>query len=168
MKSFLSTIDRISEWAAKSIAYFIILAVGLVVSEVILRYAFDAPTIWGTELIIYLAATTYLIGGGYVLSLREHVRVDILYARLTSRMQAILDLVTSPLLFLFAGALLWAGVEWVWEDIIAWNTSGSAWNPPIFPAKMAIPLAGFFMVLQGLARLIRDFKKAFTGKDNEY
>ena len=168
MRLFLHGIDKTCEWAGKILGFFAVASTLLIVSEVTLRYAFNAPTLWGTELAIYLAGAMYLTGGGWVLIRNEHVGVDILYEHYRPRMKAIFDMVTSPLLFLFAGALLWAGSRWVWRDIIQGTTSGSGWDPPIFPFRMVIPLAGFFMVIAGIARFIRNARTAYTGEPSEY
>jgi TRAP-type mannitol/chloroaromatic compound transport system permease small subunit len=45
------------------------------------------------------------------------------------------------------------------------ETLSSAWAPPIYPIKFAIPVAAFLLLLQGLAKYIRDLHLAVTGKE---
>ena len=165
MKSFLSIIDSISEWSAKSTAFLVAAATVVVTHEVVLRYGFDAPTRWGLELTIFLCGAFYIMGYAYIHSLQEDVRVDVIYVRLTPRIRAIINLVTIPLLAIFFGTLLWAGAEWMWAAVIKGYTSGSLWNPPIWPMRLIIPLGAFIMLLQASANFIRNFNIAVKGKE---
>ena len=48
------------------------------------------------------------------------------------------------------------GWEMAWASIQQGETTGTPWNPPIWPVKLAIPLAGLLLLLQGVANLLRD------------
>ena len=85
-----------------------------------------------------------------------HVNVDILYSRLSKKSKAGLDIFTSILFFLFCGMLLIYGGSLAWDSLSRFEHSQSAWNPPLYPAKLMIPLAALLLFLQGLAKLIRD------------
>jgi TRAP-type mannitol/chloroaromatic compound transport system permease small subunit len=37
-----------------------------------------------------------------------------------------------------------------------WEHSQSAWNPPIWPAKLMIPVAAALLLLQGIVKLLKD------------
>jgi len=165
MKRFLSIIDGLSEWTAKLCSFLVVVVTIVVVFEVVMRYAFNAPTIWGLELTIYLSCVTYLIGGAYIHSLREHVRVDIIYKQFTLRTRAILDLFTFLLILTVFSVITWFGVKWAWLALIGGTTSGSIWSPIIWPMRLIIPLSAFLMVLQGLAMFIRDLNIAVRGKE---
>jgi len=65
------------------------------------------------------------------------------------RKRAGLDIVTSVVFFIFTLTLLWFGIEMAWNSISDWETSYSAWNPPIWPVKLAIPVGTALLVLQG-------------------
>jgi len=64
--------------------------------------------------------------------------------------------------FIFTLTLLWFGIEMAWNSISDWETSYSAWNPPIWPVKLAIPVGTALLVLQGLAKLLQDITVAFN------
>ena len=165
MKSVLSVIDSISEWSAKTAAFLVVAATVVVTLEVIQRYGFNAPTRWGLELTIFICGVFYIMGYAYIHSLRADVRVDVIYARFTPRVRAIINLVTLPLFVIFFGALMWAGTGWAWTAVVKGYTSGSLWDPPIWPMRLMIPLATFLVLLQGLANSIRDFNIAVRGKE---
>jgi TRAP-type mannitol/chloroaromatic compound transport system permease small subunit len=165
MRRFTSIVDSISTWSAKGFSVLILAMTGVVILEVILRYGFNSPTVWAIELVSYISAYVYLIGGAYVLHLNEHVRVDVIYARLRPRTKAILDLVTSLLFFAFCAVLIWKGGEWMWEALIGGKTSGTPWDILVFPRRLAIPLAAFLLFMQGVVKSIRDVRTAISGEE---
>ena len=150
--------DRLNDWCGWLVGLQILFVVGVIVYEVILRYGFGAPTLWANEVMIYLTAVAYLLGGGYALLHRRHVAVDVLYARFSPRTRARLDLVTLIFFLFYLGTLIWAGWLWAWDSMKLGETTGTPWNPPIWPVKLAIPVAAALVLLQGIANVIRDFQ----------
>jgi TRAP-type mannitol/chloroaromatic compound transport system permease small subunit len=70
--------------------------------------------------------------------------------------RAAVDVLTSVLFFLFAGALLYFGVSLALESMETWERSQSAWNPYIWPFKLAIPVSAALLLLQGVVKLLAD------------
>ena len=165
MKRFSSTINNISEWAGKGPSFVLLLATLVVLYGVTRRYAFDSPANWELELTIYLCSITYLLGGAFAHRYNTHVKVDILYLRMTPRVRAIIDLCTSLLFFAGVGLLLWQGTEWTYKAIMGGVTSGSIWDPIIWPVRMLIPVGALLLLLQGIVKFIRDLRIARTGID---
>ena len=52
-----------------------------------------------------------------------------------------------------------------WESLAGLEHSHSAWDPPIYPVKLMIPLGAMLLLIQGMAKLIRDITAAVTGKE---
>ena len=127
-----------------------------VLYEVFARGAFGQATIWANETTIYLSAGAYLIGGGYALAHRRHVRIDVIYDRLSPRTRAKLDLFTFIFFFIYVGALIWVGSTLAWSSFLQGEGTGTPWNPRIWPVKFAIPIAGLLLLLQGISNLLRD------------
>jgi len=164
MKRFLTVIDSISKRSGEVFSFLWIVVVFVASLEVILRYGFDAPTIWGHETIIFLCGMVYIIGGAYTLYHRKHINVDMVYNRFSPRGRAILDLVTFPCFVLFIGVLLWGGTDRFWGALLIREGSGSPWDPPIYPILLTIPLGAFLILLQGLVKFIRDLTIAIRGR----
>ena len=59
---------------------------------------------------------------------------------------------------LFVGVLLWQGTSMAWESTMKLETSQSIWNPHVWPVKIAIPVAGVLVLLQGIVRLVSDVR----------
>jgi TRAP-type mannitol/chloroaromatic compound transport system permease small subunit len=165
MKRFLSIIDNISQWTGKVISVTLILTVLVIGYEVVMRYGFGDPTLWGFETMVYLCGVLYIIGGAYTMYRRKHVIKEIVYNRFSPRGKAIADSITFPFFVVFVGMLLWAG----WDRFrVAWTlreTAGTVWDPPIYPILATIPLGALLLLLQGLADFIRNLHRAFTGRE---
>jgi len=159
----LETIDKINSRIGRIVSLLVIGIIGITLWEVVLRYGFNRPTIWVHETSEHLFALSFLLGGAYTLSQGGHVRVDLIYSRLSDRKKAILELSTSVFFFLFVGLLLWKGGEMAWESVALLERSQSPWGPYIFHVILAVPIAAFLMLLQGLAIFGRNLKRIKDG-----
>lgn len=156
MARVLSVIDAISIWSGNLVSAINPIVVVLVVYEIIRRFVFNAPTIWANEATVYLSALAYLLGGAYSYYYKAHVRVDILYAQCPPRTRALLDVITFFFTFVYLGALIWIGSVYALESIKVLEKTGSPWNPPVYPLKVAIPLGAALLLLQSVANFVRD------------
>ncbi len=156
MTRFLSIVEVISRKSGEVISFLLLATIIVIIYEVIARYAFNAPTIWAHETVVQLLGILYLVGGAYTLYLQGHVSIDIVYLRFSPRTRAILDLISSLFFFLFCGVLLWQGIGFASKSVMMAETSGTPWNPPIYFLKIAIPLGALLILLQGVAKFIRD------------
>lgn len=148
-------VDRLNEHVGRAFGVLILVVTFAVVYEVVARSFFGRATLWANETTIYLSAVVYLIAGGYALRHRRHVRIDVVYAMFSESTQRRLDVIASLFFFLYVGALVWIGGKLAWSSFLIREGTGTPWNPPIWPVKAAIPLAGLLLLLQGLADLIR-------------
>ena len=165
MERFLQEIDRINEKTGKAVSYLILFLVGVILYEILVRYLFNSPTIWAHETSQMIYGAYVILLGGYVLQRGGHVNVDILYHRFKPRTRAIIDLFTWLLFFYFCGLLLWKGGEMAWDSLKVLETEPTSFAPPVYPIKMMIPLGALLILLQGLAKFIRDLTLAITGKE---
>lgn len=156
LKRFCDAVDRVNEWVGALLGLTVIVVTGAVIYEVVARSAFGKPTQWSNETTIYLSAMTYLVAGGYALRHRRHVRIDLIYERRSAKTRARLDLITFVFFLGYAGTLLWVGADMAWQSFLQRETTATPWDPPIWPVKAAIPLAGLLLLLQGIANLLRD------------
>lgn len=164
VKALLNFIDAVAEWSGKIFQYFVYLLVGVVIYDVVMRYAFHTPTLWGFEVSYFLYGAFFMLGGAYTLLHKGHVRVDVLYSHLSLRTRAIIDSICYlALFFLFFGAILWGGLDYALTSWALGEHTASAWAPPLYWFKTVIPLAVFLLLLQGLAEFIRSLTLAVKG-----
>lgn len=144
----VTALNRALFAAAKWLVYAIVL---LMLWEVLSRYLLAAPTSWAPELATLIFGPFFLLGGPYLLHIGGHVAVDILSDKATGLAALVLRLVGLVLAAAFGAILLWFSAPLVWQSISYGETSYSAWNPVVWPAKAFLPLASLLLLLQALA-----------------
>lgn len=162
LSAFMTGVTRMNKLIGKWVSYLIFAMFVFLLMEVGFRYLFNSPTVWTNELTQMLFGVYAVMSGGYIMAHRGHVNVDLVYSHITRRGQAVTDIITSTVFFAFTLALLYFGVDIARESIASLETSYSAWNPPIWPVKLAIPVGTGLLVLQGLVKLLEDIAIAFN------
>jgi TRAP-type mannitol/chloroaromatic compound transport system permease small subunit len=165
LRAFVRAVDALNEHFGRLVALGILAITALVLMEVVLRYVFAAPTIWGTELITFMFAGYILLGGGYTLLHRDHVNVNILYGRLSPRGRAMLDVLTAGFTLLYCAVLLFYTGWMAIEALAIGRTTGTDWNPPLFPVMVSLPVGAALLLLQALSRFVDDLHLALTGRE---
>ena len=158
MRTILGIIDSISHWTGSSARWLCLALVLVGAYDVILRYAFNAPTIWAYETSVMLGGGIYALGWAYSHLHKSHVRVDVFYARVSPRGRALIDIVGALVLFFpLMVILIKTSFAWTWT---AWANNEvmieTYWYPPAAPFRTVITIGICFFALQGLAQFIRD------------
>jgi len=156
MNTFLVAIERLSTFVGKVFAWLIVVLTLHICWEVGARYLLNRPSSWAFDMQTMYYGILFMMAGAYTLAKRGHVRGDILYGFLPPRAQATIDLVLYVAFFIpGVVALVWAGWYYAGESIaIGEHSSLMADGPPIYPFKAFIPIAGFFLLLQGAAEIV--------------
>ena len=158
MLKLARTITRLNRRVGATAAWLILVMFAMLLVDVAMRYLVGRPSIWTSEFTQLIFGFYAVIGGGYLLAERGHVNVDIFYGHFSRKRKALVDIATSWLFFLFLAVLLWQGSSMAYESVEKLETSQSIWNPQIWPVKLAIPVAGVLLLLQGIVRLIADIR----------
>lgn len=136
-------------------AALMVVIVPSMMAEVISRYVFHAPTVWGMELAVLLFGPYFLLGGPYLLHLGGHVNMDLFRSRMSPRVGRVVDIANQLIILFFCGVMLYYATPLVLQSIEYRETTFSAWNPPLWPYKIAVPVAVLLLGLQSLAELVR-------------
>lgn len=156
MQKFLIGVDKISTWIGQAFAWAIVALTALISWEVFSRYVLNQPHSWVLDGQIMLYGMLFMMAGAYTLAKNSHVRGDVLYGFFPDRVQASLDLVLYFLFFLPGiVALTYAGWTFANESLAIREQTNSAVPLPLYPFKFMIPLAGFFLLLQGIVEIVR-------------
>ncbi len=153
MSRFIDTVNR---RIGHAISWLSLVLVLVVAWNVLLRYLFHTGSVAMQELEWHLLGPLFLLTAAYTLVLDEHVRVDIVYSRLSARRKAVIDFVGS-LLFLVPVCIL---VVWTsWSFVTAsWAAGEGSPDPGGLPAryvlKAVIPIAFVLLGLQGVSMAI--------------
>lgn len=165
MRRLLAVLDAISEYSGRFVAFLSLPLVAVIIMGVVARYIFRAPFLWTHEMMEFTAAFIFALGGAYVLRHHAHVSVDLLHKRLSIRGRAIMDAVASIFFFIYIFVLSYAGVSFGLKSLMMLETSGTPWNPPVYPVKMALGVAFILILLAGVANFIRYLRTAFGSKE---
>jgi len=165
MKRLLSIIDALSIWTGKAASWLILLVVIFIIYEILMRYVFHLPTLWVSESMVFGCGVTYVLGAGWTLLEHRHVKIDLIYGRFTPRQRAVIDSITFVFFALYLGFFLWAVSKYAWQSVLVRETAGSAWDPPVYPIKVALLVGVVLLLLQGIAKLIRDLHLAIKGRE---
>jgi TRAP-type mannitol/chloroaromatic compound transport system permease small subunit len=157
MQKLLLFVDKVSTWVGQAFSWLIVALTLHITWEVYSRYVLDHPRAWAFDAMIMMYGTLFMMAGAYTLAKNGHVRGDVIYGYFSPRAQAILDL-TLYIVFFIPGivALTYAGYFYAAESwAINEHSNITAEGPPVYPFKTVIPLAGAFVLLQGIVEIIR-------------
>lgn len=160
-------IEGINEWVGRIAVWAVCIITGLVVYEVITRRLFGSPHVWTYEIITLFFGFHFMILAGYTLLYRAHVSIDILYNRLPSKHQAILDIITYLFFFfpfliiLFKIGLENAAASWATKE-----TTLTARIPIVMPSlKTITPVTAFLLLIQGFVIFYRKLYFLLKGEE---
>ncbi|EPJ49465.1 MAG: DctQ protein [Osedax symbiont Rs1] len=164
IKAYVKWIDIINRIVGRIAMYLVLAMIGILLYATLSRGVFNIPVIWAVELAQFTMAAYYLLGGGYSLQNKAHVRMDVFYANWSTKTKAKVDLVTSVFLLFYMLVLLY-GSYGSTEYAIEYNQHNySSWGPPMAPIKIIMTTGIFLMLLQVIATFFRDLATA-RGED---
>ncbi len=179
-----ATIDLINYRAGQIIALLMVPLIAVVVYEVFSRNSFAilsnagfedlarslglGPTLWVYDTSRMLAGVLFMAAAGYGLMRGVHIRADFLYRNWSNKTQATVDallyllfFIPSMIFFTVVSAQFW----WLAFSTGETMQIDSAWGPLLWPARTAMPVGGFLLLLQGIPEIFRAFHK--MGKERE-
>jgi len=163
-------IDKFTDTTGGWISWLSVPLVLAVTYEVILRYFFNAPTIWSFDVTYMLYGTLFMLGAAYALHKGAHIRTDFFFERWSVKTKGIIDSV-AYLLFFFPSLLvfLYIGAQEGWYAFEIGETSEQTpWRPILWPFKMMVPLAILLLLIQGVSETIKSLWAARTGIELEH
>jgi len=179
-----AAIDVLNNRVGQLIALMLVPLIAVVVYEVISRNAFSilqnagyadlarslglGPTLWVYDTSRMLAGVLFMAAAGYGLMRGVHIRADFLYRNWSDKTQATVDatlyllfFIPSMIFFTIVAAKFW----WLAYSTGETMQVDSAWGPRLWPARLAMPIGGFLLMLQGIPEIFRAFHK--MGKERE-
>ncbi len=157
MQNLLLFIDKVSTWVGQFFSWLIVALTLMISWEVFSRYVLDNPHSWAFDVMSMMYGSLFMMAGAYTLSKNGHVRGDVLYGFFPPRLQAWLDLLLY-IVFFIPGvvALAYAGYGFAAESwAINEHSNITADGPPVYPFKTILPIAGAFLLAQGLVEIVR-------------
>ena len=165
IKSFVRAIDKMNTFVGKIAMYMVFLMIAILLYEPIARNFFGVSSIWAVEMAQFTMAAYYLLGGGYSMILRGHVRMDLLYGRWSDRKKAAVDTVTDLFLIFYLVFLLIGAYSSIEYAVEYGQRNRSAWAPYMAPIKIIMGVGVLLMLLQAIATFFKDLAKMKWGED---
>ena len=176
-------IDVLNLWAGRLTCLLLVPLIFVMVFEVVSRTLFGTltdwgmnelaiqiglgPTLWSYDLSRMLGGVLFMLAAGYALLRGVHIRADFLFRSWKPKTQATVD-ATLYLAFYFPAMLFffWTAADF-WMDAFAKSEKAmdTTWAPILWPARLAMPIGAFLLILQGIAELFRAFDQ--MGKERE-
>jgi TRAP-type mannitol/chloroaromatic compound transport system permease small subunit len=149
-------IDRINGWWGRIAVWAMFISCMVSAGNATVRYLFSLSSNAWLEVQWYLFAVCVLMGAAAVLTVNEHVRVDVMYSRYPPRSKAWVDLL-GIVFFLMPAMVLIAWMSWPWF-LDSWRLMERSSNEGgliRWPVKILLPLGFFFLSLQGVSEIIK-------------
>jgi len=158
MRALVKAVDTLSRWTGSSIRWLAMLLVAQISFEVIMRFVFDKPTIWGYETSMMIGGAMYVLAFSYATLKGSHVRIDVFYRSMKPRTQALVDVIGA--LICFFPLMIMLTVFSTTAAMKAWRihetSIESTWFPPLAPFRTVVVVGFVLVTLQGLAQFVRD------------
>jgi len=164
IRTYVKCVDAVNRRVGKLALYLVFVMMGILLFSSISRTFFNVPFDWTMEMAQFTMAAYYLLGGGYSMQLKAHVRMDVLYERWSEKKRAMVDVVTSGFLIFYLVVLLYGGLSSTLYSLQYGQRNYSSWGPPMAPIKIIMVIGILLMLLQAVAVFFRDLAKA-RGKE---
>ena len=157
MNRFVAAIDALNSAIAWGVRWLALAMVVVTLAVVVLRYGFAIGAIPLQESVMYMHGILFLAGIAYGVRQNTHVRVDLVYSRLSPERQRLINKIGHAVFLLpVAAFIVYTSVPYAaasWRVLEGSSEVGGI--PAVFLLKTLIPVMGVLLFLQGLAELLR-------------
>lgn len=149
-------IDALNTQVARAVKWLILASVLLSAVNAVMRKLFSLSSNAYLEAQWYLFSAVFLLSAGYVLLKGEHVKIDILYSRLSRHGQVLIE-IFGTLVFLLPFTIITLYISWpaVVSRLMSGEVSQNEGGLLLWPAWILIPIGFGLLTLQGISELIK-------------
>ena len=149
-------IDAMNERIAFVADWMVLLSCLISAGNAFSRYAFGISSNAWLEIQWYMFGAVVMLGASYTLKKNEHVRVDIVYANVTTRKQIGID-IFGFILFMLPATVIMTYLSWpiFHNSWMLGEVSSNAGGLIRWPVKLMLPVGFFLLSLQGISELIK-------------
>jgi len=160
----VSILDRIVDGFGMIGGVLILCNAVFITYEVVMRYVFNAPTIWVQEVSIYLTILSGFLALAYALKENAHVKVDFVSVHLRGRTALALEILAALMAILFVAVLGWEGIVMALKTFEAHEHSPTLLRVPVWIPQSFIPLGAALLLLEYLRLAARLIGRFFSGE----
>jgi TRAP-type mannitol/chloroaromatic compound transport system permease small subunit len=148
-------IDAISRKTGKAVSYVVLLIMFVTALDVVARYVFNNPLLWGWLVNRQLFGVFILFAGVFTLFKGEHIRIEIFYDHFPPKLKQVARWIALASFVSFIGVLVWQGSWMGWNSFVMKEKAAGAFRIPWYPFKLMIPIVGFLFLLEGISAFLR-------------
>lgn len=162
-------LHNFSQITGKSIAWLTLFMVLFSVVNVLASWLFKASWIWLQESITWMHGANFLLAAAYTLNRQAHVRVDIFYAKMSRKKQALVDFVGTLLLLLPTTIFIaWASLP---AFLLSWRvgevSSEAGGLPALYILKGLLLLMPLLLIFEAINQLSKSGIILFSDHQEE-
>ena len=139
--------------------YMVFVMMFVLVLSFVTRNIINIPLMWIIEMAQFIITGYYLLGGGYSMIMGDHVRMDLVYSKLSDRNKAKMDTFTSFFLVFYLVTLLYGSISSLIYTIETNQKLFTAWAPYVWPIKTIMFIGILLMLLQSISMFFKDIAK---------
>ncbi len=161
---YVRAMDRVTGRLGRAISWLALAMILIGACNALARYAgrfigVNLSSNLYLELQWYLFSLIFLLGAGFALKEDAHVRVDVVYGRMSERSRAWINVVGSALMLMpFCVFVLWVSWPSVWNSWVVREGSPDPGGLPRYPLKSVIIVAFVLLMAQGVAELAKSVR----------
>lgn len=154
--AFSRAVDALNERIGFLAEWLVLLSCLISAGNAFSRYAFGLSSNAWLEIQWYMFAAVVMLGASYTLKKNEHVRVDIVYANVSTRKQIGID-IFGFVLFMLPATVIMAYLCWpiFYNSWALGEISANAGGLIRWPVKIVLPIGFALLTLQGISELIK-------------
>ena len=117
-----------------------------VVIEVLMRFVFVKPMVYGEQLACYLMIWMSMVAASLALRQGGHMALDIVQKKVPKQVRTVLVIVSHVCVMFFLVVMTWYGFKHCWA--VRMQRSPVVFNISMALPYLAIPVGGVFMIIQ--------------------
>ncbi len=160
IRLYVRWVEAVNRRVGRLAMYLVFVLLGILLYSSISRTLLGQPVNWAVEMGQFVMAGYYLLGGAYSMQLDAHVRMDLIYSKLSPRRRATTDAFTIFFLIFYLVFLLAGGISSTEYALTYDQRNYTAWAPPLAPIKIIMCIGIALMLLQAIATFFRDLAAA--------
>ena len=151
VNAFFDRIDAIVEKSAKITSYLVFIMMLVTTLDVVARYVFNRPLLWGWLVNRQLFGVFILFAGVFTLFKGEHIRIEILYDHFPQALKTVAKWIGLVAFVSFMAVLVWQASWMGWNSLMMNEKAPGAFRIPLYPFKLLIPVVAFLFLLEGIS-----------------
>ena len=158
-------VDKTVNVVSRFCMLLLVIVVSITFYEIVMRYVFVSPTIWVNEMTLWLGSVIFLVSGMYAMQRRSHIRITAVYDILPPKWKVFCELFAVLVLVAYAALFIIPSFPFVVDVVLAWETLGTIFNPPV-PAtiKPLCLIVTFLITVQAINNFIIDYKEILANE----